>query len=77
MTGITLEQAEAQLAALLAAQSGNTLSVSIGGRSVSYRNLGELTAAITFWQRMVVQLARSRDGVGSTSYKAADFRSRL
>lgn len=76
MSGITLEQAQAQLDALLAAQVGMTLTVSIGGRSVSYRSMSEMIDAVNYWQRIVLQLSRKASKQSTTSYRLADFRSR-
>lgn len=73
---ITLTQAQAQLNALLEVQTGSMQSVSIGGRSYSMRSLSELTEAINYWQRVVSQLERQRDGVSRHGYATADFRSR-
>lgn len=74
MSAITLEQAQAQLAALLAAQASNMSTVSIAGRSVSYRSMGEITDAINYWTRMVNVLQRQAAGINRHGYRVADFR---
>lgn len=75
MSAITLEQAQAQLAALMSAQASNLRTVSIGGRSVSYASAGEMIEAINYWMRMVNTLQRKADGVSRHGYSVADFRS--
>jgi hypothetical protein len=72
----TLAQAQAMLDALLAQPPGSIGSVSIGGRTVSYRSLGELTDAIVFWERRVATLTARAAGKRGPSFLAADFRSR-
>lgn len=62
MAGITLAQAEAQLAAWLqastdVAQRGQ--SYSIQGRSLSRADLSEITRQITYWDNMVKKLSVS------------------
>ena len=73
---ITLAQAQANLDSLLAAQAGQMLSVSIGGRTVTYRSLKEVTEAINYWSRMVTQLTRTAAGGTRHGYALADFRDR-
>lgn len=76
-TAITLEQAQANLDALLAAQAaapGSLRSVSIGGRSVSYASAQEMTEAINYWTRMVNTLSRRAHGNPRHGYSVADFR---
>lgn len=75
MSGITQAQAQANLDALLAAQSNNILSVSIGGRTVSYRNMADLTAAINYWSRVLAGLQRKASGQSRHGMSAASFRS--
>ena len=75
MSTITLEQAQAQLTALLGAQASNLRTVSIGGRSVSYASAGEMIEAINYWTRMVNTLQRQSDGIARHGYSVADFRS--
>jgi hypothetical protein len=74
MSTITLEQAQAQLAALMAAQASNLRAVSIAGRSVSYASMAEMIEAINYWTRMVNILSRQADGVARHGYRVADFR---
>lgn len=75
MSGITEEQAQANLDALVAAQSSNLLSVSIGGRTVTYRTTADLTAAINFWVRVLNGIKRKAAGASRHSMAAAAFRS--
>jgi len=60
MAGITLEQAEAKLAVWMAADEAvaNGQSYSIGGRSLSRANAGEITDKIKFWNNQVKSLTR-------------------
>lgn len=75
MSGITLAQAQAQLDSLLATQASGMLSVSIGGRSVTYRSSRDLQDAITYWARLVAQLTRTAAGGPRIGHSLADFRS--
>lgn len=72
---MTLEQAQAQLDALLAAQASNLRSVSIAGRSVSYASTQEMIDAINYWERRVNELSRRAAGINRQGYSVADFRS--
>jgi hypothetical protein len=74
MSAITLEQAQAQLSALLSAQASNFRSVSIAGRSVTYASAEEMAAAINYWTRMVNELSRKAAGLSRHGYSVADFR---
>jgi hypothetical protein len=75
MSAITLAQAQAQLAAMLAAQSsGNFRSVSIGGRTITYATAQEFQSQITFWARMVSELERKAAGLSRHGHSLADFR---
>lgn len=74
MSGITQAQAQANLDALLLAQSSNMLSVSISGRSVTYRSTKDLTEAINYWQRVLHGLMRKAVGQSRHSMSAAAFR---
>ncbi len=60
MAGITLAQAETQLAAWLAASTAvaSNQSYSIGGRSLSRANAGEIMEQINFWEARVQRLSR-------------------
>jgi hypothetical protein len=73
-TMITVAQAQAQVDALLAAQQGGMLSVSIAGRTVTYRSLKDLTEALTYWTRVLAQAKRVQSGASRHGYAAADFR---
>jgi hypothetical protein len=60
MAGITLAQAEAQLALWLAADAAVATgqSYSIAGRSLSRANAAKIRANITFWDEKVKRLTR-------------------
>jgi hypothetical protein len=70
---ITLEQAQAQLDALLAAESGNMLTVSIGGRTVTYDTAEQRTAQVNYWQRVVAGLKRKAGGLSHHGMSVARF----
>ena len=74
-TAITLAQAQAQLDALMTAQSGNTLTVRFGERSVTYRTATEIIEQINYWSRLVTELSRTAMGASRHGYAVADFRS--
>jgi multidrug resistance efflux pump len=76
MSGITQAQAQAQLDALLEAQSNNFLSVSIAGRTVTYRTAEDVIKAINYWQRVVSGFQRSADGHSRHGFQIANFQSR-
>jgi hypothetical protein len=60
MAGITLAQAEAQLALWLAADAAvsNNQSYSIAGRSMTRANASEIRANLTYWDDKVHKLTR-------------------
>lgn len=67
MAGLTLADAEAQLAAWLAASTavaGNQ-SYRIGDRMLTRADAAEVRKQVEFWDRQVKRLARTR---GRTSY---------
>ena len=61
MAGITLAQAEAQLASYLAAETAVLAgqSYSIGGRSLTKANLQFIQQGIEIWNKRVQSLSRS------------------
>lgn len=65
MAGITLDQAQAQLDAWIAANTAVAAgqSYSIGGRSLTRVNAAEIINQIEFWERKVNQLSRSSAGI--------------
>lgn len=65
MAGITLDQANAQLALWLAADSAvaSGQSYSIGGRSLTRANAAEITNKIDYWTGWVNRLSRSSAGI--------------
>lgn len=74
MSGITLAQAQAQLDALLAAQSSQSLSVRYGDRQVTYRSATEIIDLINYWRREIATLERRAAGRSGPSYRLASFR---
>lgn len=61
MAGITLADAEAQLAAWLAASSAvaRNQSYSIDGRSLARADAGEIREQVTFWDSQVKRLSNT------------------
>jgi hypothetical protein len=66
MAGITLAQAEAQLALYLEAEAAVLAkqSYSIGGRSLSLANLAEIQQGIKLWNDRAISLAATTSGRG-------------
>lgn len=64
MAGITLDQAEAQLAIWLAADTAvaSGQSYTIGSRSLTRANAGEISTKIDYWNNKVQQLSRGGNG---------------
>lgn len=73
-TTISLEQAQAQLDALLAAKASNMLTVSIGGRSVTYRSAADVLEQINYWTRVIAGLKRQASGLSRHGFSVAGFR---
>lgn len=65
MAGITLQQAENQLAAYLAAETAvlSGQSYSIGGRSLTRANLSDIRDGIESWNNRVQQLSQAAQGM--------------
>jgi len=71
---MTLKQhAEAQLNALMEARGNNMLTVSIGGRSVTYREMADLSMAINYWARIVASFNRVAVGLDPHGISIARF----
>lgn len=70
MAGITLAQAEARLAAWLAADEAVATgqSYSIGGRSMTRANAAEIRKNIDYWEQRVNRLARAGTGGARVRY---------
>lgn len=64
MAGITLAQAETQLAAWLAADAvvASGQAYTISGRSLTRANAGEITKKIEYWDTKVQKLTNGRTG---------------
>lgn len=67
MAGITLAQAEAQLAVWLAADSAVATgqSYSVGDRALTRANAREIRENITFWDEQVKRLSLTSGGFAS------------
>lgn len=75
---ITLANAQTILDNLIDAQAAGVnefTSVTIGGRTVSYRSAEDVTRLINYWSRVVAQLQRKAAGRSRHGYAVADFRS--
>lgn len=70
MAGVTLAQAEAQLALWLAANEAVAAgqSYSIKDRSLSRTDASEIREQITYWDGWVKRLSRAASGRGRTRY---------
>jgi len=70
MAGITLAQAEAQLAVWLEADAAVAAgqSFAIEGRSVTKADADTVTSKIRFWEAKVALLSRAASGRGRTRY---------
>lgn len=66
MAGITLEQAEAQLASYLAAETAvlTGQSYEINGRKLTRADLDSIQAGITAWNSRIVSLSAGLGGRG-------------
>jgi HJR/Mrr/RecB family endonuclease len=66
MAGITLEQAEAQLALYLAAEAAvlTKQSYTIGGRQLTLANLAEIQKGIELWNARASTLGSAAEGRG-------------
>lgn len=77
MSGITLTQAQAILDNLIARRicdaEENIGSVSIAGRSVTYRSSTELDEQIEKWSGIVTELQRRAIGMSRIGMKLAKF----
>jgi hypothetical protein len=68
MAGITLEQAEAQLATWLtastavAAKQSYQIDTGNGMRQLTYADAEQIRANVTYWDRMARQLSRTTTG---------------
>jgi hypothetical protein len=64
MAGITLQQAQAQLAAYLAAETAALTgqSYEIAGRKLTRADLGQIQAGISTWSRRVGELGARASG---------------
>lgn len=75
MSGITQAQAQSILDSLIAARaSANDFgSVTIAGRTITYRNTEDLTKEINYWSRIVSGYQRQADGHSRHGFKVANF----
>lgn len=70
MTGITLAQAEAQLALWLRADAAVAAgqAFTADGKSVTKADANAITAKIRFWENKIATLSRAASGRGRTRY---------
>lgn len=77
MSGITVAQAQEMLDGLIEQQlcdpAGNIGSVSIAGRSITYRNSADLTDQIDYWRGLLTELQRKAAGMHRVGMKLAKF----
>lgn len=66
MAGITLTQAEAQLAAYIAAETKvlQGQAYEISGRRLTRANLAEIRDGMDYWDRKVKELTDTASGIG-------------
>jgi hypothetical protein len=77
MSGITLAQAQQVLDALVQAQiddpSGSLGSITVGGRTVTYRSAEDVIKLLGFWRSLVAEKTRIAAGGSRLSMKRARF----
>lgn len=74
-TSISLEQAQAKLDALMAANAAGALSVRYGDRQVvNYATRKEFLDELNYWAGLVARLQRLAAGRSQTGFAVADFR---
>jgi len=80
MSGITLANAQAIVEALVQAQISDPVgalgSVTIGGRTVTYKSADDLIKMLNYWQRTAANLQRIAAGVSRTSFVLPNFSGR-
>jgi hypothetical protein len=78
MSGITLAQAQQVLDALMQAQiddpSGSLGSVTVNGRTVTYRSAEDVIKLINYWRSIVAEKSRQAAGGSRISVRRASFR---
>jgi hypothetical protein len=78
MSGITLAQAQQVLDALVAAQiedpSGSLGSITVNGRTVTYRSAEDVIKLIEYWRGIVAHKTRLARGTAGIGIKRASFR---
>lgn len=78
MTDITLAQAQAVLDALVQAQisdpSGSLGSITVNGRTVTYRSADDVIKLINYWRNLVAEKTRIARGGSRIGMKLASFR---
>lgn len=75
---ITLANAQTILDNLIEAQAAGVsefTSVTIGGRTVTYRSADDVIRLVNYWSRVVAQLQRKAAGRSRHGFSVADFRS--
>lgn len=80
MSGISLADAQTILTALIEAQKcdpvGAIGSISINGRTVTYKGSDDLIKQVNYWARIVAGLQRNAAGVSRTSFVLPNFSGR-
>ena len=78
MSGITLAQAQQVLDALVQAQiedpSGSLGSITVNGRTVTYRSAEDVIKLLEYWRGIVAQKTRTARGASGIGMKRASFR---
>jgi len=76
-TNISLSDAQAILDALIAAQKEDSIgaldSISVNGRSYSFKSADDLIKMINYWSGIIAQLKRSAAGASTFGRSAAIF----
>ncbi len=77
MSGITVTQAQEMLDKLIDQQlcdpAGTLGSVTVGGRTVSYRSAEDLIMLIDYWRGLLTELQRRAAGMSRIGMKLAKF----
>lgn len=77
MSGISVTQAQEMLDKLIEQQlcdpAGTLGSVTVGGRTVSYRSAEDLIRLIDYWRGLVTELQRQAAGMSRIGMKLAKF----
>ncbi len=72
---ITLEEARAQLRALLCIPQDGILQTTVNGTTTIYRSLKEVREQIEYWERKIVTLQNIAAGRGGLSFMVGNLSS--